>query len=341
MRIAEVAPPWIAVPPEGYGGIELVVDLLASGLRERGHDVALFAPEGSSSKAEVISPLPPAGAASIGDRWYEAYHTLLAHLHAGEFDIVHDHTFLGPALAVMRNGDPPVVHTLHGPWDERARMYYELVHNQVHLVAISESQRRANTSVRYATVIPNGIDLGRYPLGEGTREDFLVYIGRANPDKAPELAVQLAHRAGLPLKLVVKRSEPAEQEHWKQAVEPLLDGSEEILEEVDHDAKIDLLQRGRAFIFPIQWEEPFGLVMIEALASGMPVVATPRGAATEIVVDGETGFLCDNLDQLAAAIGRIERISPHACRAWVQQEFSAERMVAAYEELFDAITAMR
>src|SRR5215211_3532082 len=138
MKIAEVAPPWIAVPPEGYGGIELVVDLLASGLQERGHDVALFAPKGSSSEAEVVSPLPPAGAASIGDRWFEAHHALLAHLHAGEFDVVHDHTFLGPALAVMRDGDPPVTHTLHGPWDERARMYYELVHDQVHLVAISE-----------------------------------------------------------------------------------------------------------------------------------------------------------------------------------------------------------
>src|SRR5215211_330827 len=312
MRIAEVAPPWIPVPPEGYGGIELIVDLLARGLQARGHEVTLFAPEGSKSPAEVISPLPAAGSGSIGDRWHEAYHSLSAYQQADEFDLIHDHTFLGPALAQMSH--LTTVHTLHGPWDSASRAYYELLHERIHLVAISETQRRANPDVRYAATIPNGIDLERYPLYEGEREDFLVYIGRANHEKAPELAVELAHRAGLPLKLVVKRSEPAEEEHWSRAVEPLLDGSEEILEEVDHEAKIDLLQRGRAFIFPIQWEEPFGLVMIEALAAGMPVVATPRGAAPEIVVDGETGFLSDDLDELVSAIESIERISPHACR---------------------------
>jgi glycosyltransferase involved in cell wall biosynthesis len=337
MRIAEIAPPWLPVPPEGYGGIELVVDLLASRLQERGHDVTLFAPKGSDSEAEVVSPLPPAGAGSIGDRWFEAYHALVAYRRAAEFDLVHDHTFLGPALSVMRADKPPVVHTLHGPWEERARLYYGLVHEQIHLVAISESQRRQNPSLRYAATIPNGVDLSRYPLGEGPREDFLVYIGRSNPDKAPERAVEVAHRAGLPLKLVVKRSEPAEEEHWARVVEPQLHGSEEILEEVDHDAKIDLLRRGRAFIFPIRWEEPFGLVMIEALAAGMPVVATPRGAATEIVVDGETGFLCDDLNELAKAIGKVQRISPHACRARVTERFSGDAMVTTYEQLFRAV----
>jgi glycosyltransferase involved in cell wall biosynthesis len=341
MRIAEVAPPWIPVPPEGYGGIELVVGLLATGLQERGHDVTLFAPRGSDSEAEVVSPLPPVGMDSIGDRWFEAYHALAAHLCAGEFDVVHDHTFLGPALTVMRGSEPPVVHTLHGPWEERARLYYGLVHDHVHLVAISESQRRANSSVRYAATIPNGIDLSRYPLGDGARDDFLLYIGRSNPDKAPELAVELAHRAGRPLKLVVKRSEPEEEEHWARAVEPRLDGSEEILEEVDHEAKIDLLLRGRAFVFPIRWEEPFGLVMIEALASGMPVVATPRGAAMEIVAEGETGFLCDDLDALVTAIDHVQRIDPRACRARVQERFSAEAMLAAYEELFTNLSRTR
>jgi glycosyltransferase involved in cell wall biosynthesis len=337
MKIAEIAPPWIALPPTGYGGIELVVSLLASGLQERGHSVSLFAADGSHSEADVISPLPPAGTELIGDPWFEAYHAVVAHLRADEFDIVHDHTFLGPALAAMRDGVPPVVHTLHGPWDERARGYYDLVHDGTHLVAISSSQRAANGSVRYAATIPNGIDVDQYPLGEGPRDDFLVYIGRSNADKAPERAVEVAHRSGRPIKLIVKRAEPAEQEHWERHVEPRLDGTEEILDDVDHETKVDLLQRGHAFVFPIQWEEPFGLVMIEAMACGMPVVAAPRGAASEIVVDGETGYLREDLDEIADAVAKADQISPQACRGRVEEHFSAEAMVSRYDDLFKRI----
>ena len=337
MRIAEIAPPWIEVPPQGYGGIELVVDLLTTGLHARGHDVTLFAPEGSLSDADVVSPLPAAGASSIGDPWFEAYHVLVAYRAVEQFDLVHDHTFLGPALAATLRDGPPVVHTLHGPWEGRARSYYQLLHDQIHLVAISATQRSANSSVHYAGTIPNGIDLRSYPLGEGRREDFLVYIGRSNADKAPELAVELAHRANLPLKLVVKCNEDAEREHWKREVEPRLNGSEEVLAEISHDEKVDLLQRGRAFVFPIRWDEPFGLVMVEAMACGMPVLATPRGAARDLVVDGETGFLRDDLDELAAMTAAVDDIRPQDCRAHVERHFSADAMATAYEELFERV----
>ncbi|HKH30895.1 MAG TPA: glycosyltransferase family 4 protein [Gaiellaceae bacterium] len=337
MRIAEIAPPWIEVPPEGYGGIELVVDLLTTGLHARGHDVTLFAPEGSLSDADVVSPLPAAGVSSIGDPWFEAYHVLVAYREVEQFDLVHDHTFLGPALAATLRDGPPVVHTLHGPWEGRARSYYQLLHDQIHLVAISAAQRSANSSVHYAGTIPNGIDVDSYPMGEGRREDFLVYIGRSNADKAPELAVELAHRANLPLKLVVKCSEDAEREHWEREVEPRLNGSEEVLAEVSHDEKVDLLQRGRAFVFPIRWEEPFGLVMVEAMACGMPVLATRRGAARDLVVDGETGFLRDDLDELVAMTAAVDDIRPETCRAHVERHFSAHAMATAYEELFERV----
>jgi glycosyltransferase involved in cell wall biosynthesis len=177
MRIAEVAPPWITLPPSGYGGIEMIVDLLARGLQERGHEVTLFAPEDSRSSAEVVSPLPAAGVGLIGDAWHEAYHAVSAHHRSDEFDVVHDHTFIGPALAGMRVEQRTTVHTLHGPWEPRPRAYYELLHERVHLVAISEAHRQGNPSLRYAATIPNGIDLARYPLFEGERDDFLVYIG--------------------------------------------------------------------------------------------------------------------------------------------------------------------
>jgi glycosyltransferase involved in cell wall biosynthesis len=338
MRIAQVAPPWIVVPPEGYGGIELIVDLLARGLQARGHDVTLFAAQGSRSPAKVISPLPAPGAAAIGDPWHEAYHSLSAYQHADEFDLIHDHTFLGPALAQMRDGELTTVHTLHGPWEPRSRAYYELLHERTHLVAISETQRRANPDIRYAATIPNGIDVDLYPLYEGERDDYLVYIGRANHDKAPELAVELAHRAGLPLKLVVKRAEAAEQHYWDEYVLPRLGPEDEPLEEITHEEKVNLLQHGRAFVFPIRWAEPFGLVMIEALACGMPVVATPRGAATDIVEDGVSGYLRPDLDSLVECVEKVEHLSPHACRSRVERCFSAETMVERYERMFRALT---
>jgi glycosyltransferase involved in cell wall biosynthesis len=341
MRIAEIAPPWIPVPPEGYGGIELVVDLLAHGFHARGHDVTLFAPKGSRSAAEVVSPLPAPGSSAIGDRWHEAYHSSSAYQRVEEFDLIHDHTYLGPALAQMRDNGPTTVHTLHGPWDDESRAYYGLLDERIHLVAISETQRRANPDIRYAATIPNGIDIARYPLNESARDDFLVYIGRANADKAPEVAVELAHRAGLPLKLVVKHAEPAEQRYWKEEVLPRLSADDEALDEIGHDEKVELLQRGQAFIFPIRWEEPFGLVMAEALACGMPVVATPCGAASEIVADGVTGFLRPELDDLVACIQRAGTISPLACRARVEEHFSADRMVDRYLDLFQALVGDR
>ena len=337
MRIAEIAPPWIPVPPTGYGGIELVVDLLARGFEARGHDVTLFAAEGSRSEADVVSPLPAPGASAIGDSWHEAYHSISAYQRADDFDVIHDHTFLGPALAQMRDGGPTTVHTLHGPWDEESRAYYGLLDERIHLVAISETQRSGNADVRYAATIPNGIDVGRYPLNEGERDDFLVYIGRANAEKAPERAVELAHRAGLPLKLVVKHAEPAEQRYWEEQVLPRLSTDDEALDEIGHDEKVELLQRGRAFVFPIRWEEPFGLVMVEALACGMPVLATPCGAANEIVADGLTGFLRPELDELVECIECVGTISPRACRAQVEEHFSAEMMVGRYLDLFDSL----
>jgi glycosyltransferase involved in cell wall biosynthesis len=334
MRIAEVAPPWFAIPPRGYGGIELVVHALAEGLSARGHEVTLFAPEGSTSAAEVVSPLPAAGAERIGDAWVDAYQALTAFRWRDSFDVIHDHTVVGPALGAVLPAAPPVVHTVHGNWTAETERYYSLIHERVELVAISETQRRANGALRYAATIPNGIDLGAYPLGPGPREDFLVYIGRAADDKAPDDAIRLARLAGRPLKLVCKQAEPEEVEYWNDVVEPLLGDDVEVFAEVDHEQKIELLTRGSAFVFPIRWEEPFGLVVIEAMACGMPVVARPGGAVADLVVEGETGFLDDDLDRLAAALGRIGEISADACRARVAGEFSSDAMVEGYEQLF-------
>jgi glycosyltransferase involved in cell wall biosynthesis len=339
VRIAEIAPPWFTVPPAGYGGIELVVSLLADCLTDRGHDVTLFASGGSQTKASLVSPMvDPPDPALVGNSWYDAYHALSAYLTIDDdFDVVHDHSGItGPALGALRQGRPPVVHTLHGPWTEPARRYYGLLHRLVHLVAISDTQRATNPDVTYAGVVHNGVDLSQYPL-RTDKDDFLVYIGRANPDKGPALAIEVARRAGLPLAMIVKKDEPFERSYWDEVAAPMLNDEVEVYEAVSHEQKTDLLGRARAMVFPIQWPEPFGLVMVDAMACGTPVVACPAGAAIELVEDGVTGFLGDSLEELVDAVKRVGACSPEACRSRVDARFSGRAMVDGYERIFASV----
>ena len=339
MKIAQIAPPWFAVPPMGYGGIELVVALLADGLADRGHDVTLFASGGSRTKATLVSPLiDPPDPALLGNPWFDAYHAVASYLAIDhEFDVVHDHSgIVGPAMGALGRGRPPVVHTLHGPWTAPSRRFYGLLHEHVHLVAISEAQRADNTDVEYAAVVHNGIDLDDYRF-RADKDEFLVYIGRANPDKGPTLAIEVARRAGLPLAMVIKKNEPFERTYWDEIVAPMLNDEVEVYEAISHDAKVDLLSRARAMVFPIQWPEPFGLVMAEAMACGTPVVSCPVGAAVELVENGVTGYLRDSIDDLVDAVASIGNCSPSACRARVEAHFSATSMVEGYEALFASL----
>jgi glycosyltransferase involved in cell wall biosynthesis len=340
VRIAQIAPPWFTVPPAGYGGIELVVALVADGLVERGHDVTLFASGGSRTLATLVSPMPdPPDPVLLGNAWFDVFHAASAYLQiADTFDVVHDHSGItGPALGAIRGGRPPVVHTLHGPWTEPSRQLYGLLDEHVHLVAISAAQRADNPDVRYAGVVHNGIDLDRYPFVE-KKDDYLVYIGRANPDKGPALAIEVARRAGLPLAMVIKKNEPSERVYWDEVIAPMLHDGVEVYEAISHERKVDLLGGARAMVFPIQWPEPFGLVMVEAMACGTPVIACPEGAAVEIVDDGTTGFLRATVDGLVDAVGEAARCSPAACRERVDRNFSAEVMVAGYERVYEAVT---
>lgn len=340
MRIAEIAPVWFSVPPKGYGGIELVVSLLADGLADRGHDVTLFASGGSTTRARLVSPLEhPPDPALLGNVWYDAYHTLASFLRADEFDVIHDHSgIIGPALGALLPDGPPVVHTLHGPWTEPAKRYYELVHDKVHLVSISKAQRADFDTIRYAGTVYNGIGLDGYPFDVtdmSEKEDFLVYLGRSNPDKGPGLAVEIAKRVGKPMVMMVKKSEPFERDYWDNVVAPQLTDDIEVRENVGHDEKVEVLSRAKAMVFPIRWSEPFGLVMVEAMACGTPVITAPLGAAPELVVDGETGFLRESIDEMAECVGMVGEISPKACRRRVEEHFSAEAMVDGYLEVFE------
>jgi glycosyltransferase involved in cell wall biosynthesis len=283
-----------------------------------------------------VSPLTEApDPALLGNPWFDAYHALSAYLAIGDqFDVVHDHSGVsGSAMGALLRGNPPVVHTLHGPWTEVTRRYYALLHEHVQLVAISESQRADNPDVRYAGMVHNGIDLASYPF-RADKDDFLVYIGRATPDKGPSIAIEVARRAGLPLAMVIKKNEPFETAYWDEIVAPLLNDEVEVYEAISHEQKTDLLGRARAMVFPIQWPEPFGLVMAEAMACGTPVVACPTGAAVELVQNGVTGYLRSSIDELVDAVASTGNCSPSACRRYVDEHFSASVMVKRYEQLF-------
>ena len=338
MKIAQIAPPWIAVPPLGYGGIEWVVALLADELAARGHDVTLFASGGSVTKAKLDSVFDPApGPTKIGDTYLEVMHAFHAYERAGEFDVIHDHSGM-VGLAIAASVGHNVVHTVHGPLIEDALRWYRMVSGRVDFVAISDSQMKPGPDLSWAGRVYNGIPVERYPF-RTEKEDFLLFVGRVNREKGPEVAVDVARRTGARLVMAAAIKEKFEQAYWDENVKPILTGKEEILGEITVDEKADLMARARAVLFPIQWEEPFGLVMAEANACGTPVLAFPRGAVPEVIADGETGFLCADAAAMSEAVGRVEEIDPHACRARVEKMFSAQAMTSGYEDVYARVLA--
>lgn len=341
MRIAQVPPPWLAVPPAGYGGIEWVVALLADGLAERGHDVTLFATGDSKTKAklEYVFETAP-GPRLINDPWLDTMHSMLVHRDLSRFDVIHQHNVWSGLVAAMLI-DVPVVHTLHGPFTDNMRQLYAQIADQVWFVAISERQRSFMPELKYGGVVYNGIDMPAYPFRE-QKEDFLLFLGRADPVKGALRAVETARVAGVPLVMAVKVASPVEERHWNEEVLPQMPPDVTVLGEITLAEKVDLLSRAKAVLFPIDWEEPFGLVMTEAMACGTPVIATPRGSVPEVIADGETGFIVPvkgYAEQAAEAIKRLDDIDPKACRNRVEIHFSKEAMVEGYEAVFERAAA--
>jgi glycosyltransferase involved in cell wall biosynthesis len=336
LRIAQLAPPWLPVPPHGYGGIEWVVAHLTDGLVERGHDVTLYAPGGSSSPAKLVSPFEaPFGTDHIGQMFPELVHALTCYLEAGRFDIVHDHCApAGPALGAFST--TPVVVTLHGAFVAEMIRFYGMVGPRLRFVAISESQRAQMPELPYVATIPNGIELKEWEF-QPDKEDYLAYLGRFAPDKGAHLAVEVAHALGLPLVLAGKAAEPHEREYLATRVLPALGPLDDYRGEVSDAQKRKIFSRARCMLVPIQWAEPFGLVMAEAMACGTPVVAWRNGAAPEVVDDGRTGYIVDDLDEMIDAVKRIDRIDPAACRRHVEEKFSATAMVDAYERVYERV----
>jgi glycosyltransferase involved in cell wall biosynthesis len=328
MRIGLIAPPWLAVPPHQYGGIEMVVDGLARGLSAAGHDVVLAARHDSTCPVPRV-PLPDctAGTYQMGAIVPELRHAAESYrrLTAIGVDIIHDHTLLGP-LTVGGSQATPVVTTNHGPFDQDLREIYSLLDERVGVIAISRHQASAASPVHVARVIHHGIDVDEYPEGIGNG-GYALFLGRMNPDKGVAEAIDIARRAGVPLKIAAKMREPAERRYFRTYIAPRLGQGVDYLGEVGPADKRRLLAGAVALINPIRWPEPFGLVMIEAMACGTPVVASRRGAAEEIVVEGATGFTAPDDDGLVEALANVGTIDRARCRRHVARNFSTQRMV--------------
>ncbi|MFN2606757.1 MAG: glycosyltransferase family 4 protein [Acidimicrobiales bacterium] len=339
LRIAQIAPCWLTVPPRGYGGIEALVARLADGLVDRGHAVTLFASGGSQTKGDLDSHYDEApGMAEAVDKPYLEYpHLLNAYGRAGEFDVVHDHTFpLGPSIGTSV-ADAAVVHTIHGPpTHPSARPIYGALGDSVHLVAISDYQRRATPELSYAGTVYNGVAVDEHPF-RADKEDFLLFIGRMCNDKGVHLAVEAATRLGRRLVLAGKMAEPAEKAYFEAEVRPRMTADTEYVGEADEAMKLDLYGRAACTLMPIQWPEPFGLVMVESMACGTPVVALRNGSVPEIVEDGVNGFVADDLDGFVAAVAKVDTIDPASCRKVAEERFSIDAMVSGYELVYASV----
>lgn len=343
MRIAQVAPLYEAVPPKLYGGTERVVSLLTEELVRRGHEVTLFASGDSVTSARLAAVTERALRLDASSRDLLAADTIrqldLVFGNARDFDVIHCHVdYLAYPFAGLVA--TPTLHTVHGRLDlpYLTPIYRQFKH--VPLVSISDAQRAplADIGVNWAGTVHHGLAPDRFvfsPRGG----DYLAFLGRLSPEKQPDLAIEIAKRAGLPLRIAAK-IDAADREYFERVVAPLLDHPLiEFVGEIGDADKSSFLGGARALLFPIDWPEPFGLVMLEALACGTPLIARPCGSVPEVVRPGVTGFVADSLDELVSAVQRVDMIDRAQCRRDFERRFSVAHMVEGYEALYRRASA--
>lgn len=338
MRIGLLAPPWIPTPPPAYGGIERVVALQAAGLAGAGHEVTLVAAPGSGvDGVRVVSPLDrlPEHIGMAGDEWRHVLGGLDA---LRGMDVVIDHS--GPLGALLSaQGSVPALHVVHGSLEGELLSLYDGLFARapgLRLAAISRSQRRAAPHLPFAGVCHNAIDVRGIPF-RASSEGYLAFLGRMAPEKGVAAAITLAQDAGMPLLIAAKCRAPVERAYFEHVVKPRLSSEVVFLGELGRKETYDFLSRAAAMLFPIAWREPFGMVLLEAMACGTPVLATNRGAVTEIVRDGVTGFVRQTAEELGAVIGRVGEIDRAACRRHVAEHFSADALLGSYTRLLPAL----
>jgi glycosyltransferase involved in cell wall biosynthesis len=338
MKIAQVAPLWESVPPKLYGGTERIVSYVTEELVRMGHDVTLFASGDSQTAARLEGICSHALRLNTGIFNRDAPLTMLLEKSFGTtdgFDVIHSHLdFLGFPLG--RRSIVPVVTTLHGRLDlpELEPVFREFA--EMPLVSISDAQRRPLPWANWQATIHHGLPHDLYtfhPRAEG----YLAFLGRISPEKRPDHAIEIAKLTGLPLRIAAK-VDPADQQYFQSEIEPLLDHPLiEFLGEISDAEKNEFVGNAMALVCPYDWPEPFGLVLIEALACGTPVLAYRRGSIPEIIDNGITGFVCETLAEMADAVGRLPLIDRARCRASFDARFTADRMARDYVALYERI----
>ncbi|WP_051161021.1 glycosyltransferase family 4 protein [Nocardia transvalensis] len=342
-----VVPPYFDVPPKAYGGVEAVVADLIAALVGRGHEVTLFGAGEPGTDARFISLWDEIQAERLGDPFPEVLHAMkvrraLERLVAREgVDLVHDHTFAGPLNAPFyRDLGLPTVVTVHGPVDGEPYTYYRELGPDVSLVAISDRQRELAPDLNWAGRVHNAVRIGDWPF-RARKNDYALFLGRFSECKAPHLALAAAHAVGMPLVLAGKCKEPPELAYFDRAVRPLLTERDHVFGMADAAAKRKLLSEATCLLFPVQWEEPFGMVMIEAMVCGTPVVALRGGAVPEVIVDGVTGRICDDPAELPIAMKEVRTYDPEACRAHVAANFGEDTLGRGYEQVYRKVLRSR
>ena len=341
MKILHIAPLWERVPPLAYGGTEAVVSVLCEEQVRRGHTVRLAASGDSRTSAELFSAYPRSlrTADDLEDKLpYQLLHAALALKEASSFDIIHNHN-AEIVMAMSHLADVPMLTTMHNLITPDTKIIWD--HYGGWYNTISDAEKATMPPIaneNYVGTIYNAIDVDTFPYQE-EKDDYLLFLSRISPDKAPHLAIEVAKRLGMRLIIAGKIDpNPTDELYFRTQVSPLIDGKQiTFFGEATGVQKRALYARARALVIPLCWEEPFGLVLAESMACGTPVVAFRRGAAPEVVVDGETGFLVDDLDAMADAVRRVDEIAPRRCREVVEERFSPEKMGDAYEKAYQQI----
>jgi glycosyltransferase involved in cell wall biosynthesis len=334
MHIAMVVPPYFSVPPAAYGGIEAVVADLVDALVGRGHKVTLIGAGSHATRAQRFHKTSNVGLADqLGEVMPELVHAAKVGtiLDALDVDVIHDHTMAGPLMA--RGRLTPTVVTAHGPVTGDFRELYLALADTVQLVAISDAQRSIAPDLAWSATVHNAVRSDTFPF-RAAKDDYVVFLGRFHPDKAPHLAIDAARAAGLPIVLAGKCSEPLERAYFTREIEPRTGSDVTIYGIADAAAKRRLLSRAACMVFPVCWEEPFGMVVIEAMACGTPVVALRRGSVPELIVHGRTGIVVDDPDDLPAGILLAREVESAACRKHVESNFTVEVMAEGYEDVY-------
>lgn len=338
MKIAQIAPVIERVPPQKYGGTERVVSALTEELVKRGHDVTLFASGDSITSAKLVSIFPKAlREVKLKDIYGPNVWTMLnigsAYKLQDEFDIIHDH--LGHVSLPCANLiQTPVVMTLHGVFTAENRKIFETL-NEPYFVSISDSQAKPVPNLHRIATVYNGLPLDNYPFSN-ENDGYLLFVGRISAEKGVHNAIEVAQILNLPL-IIAAKLESVDLPYFNEYIGPRLSDNIRWVGEVDEQERNHLMSRALCFLHPITWREPFGLTMIEAMACGCPIIGFNKGSVPEVVADGQTGFVVNDIEEMIDAVLRVNQINRKECRKYSLENFSARNMADGYESVYQQI----